>query len=234
MKKIIFLISFLFLGVFLYSQSFDLISSTLTINDISSILKSTSAKDRFEAIKALSDIKGQSSDNILIEQYKKENDSYLKMTIIEILSHRVVFSTSALNVVYEAMEIQNEQISKAAWTNIADGILLDKTQKKVLIDKLKKEKRKGVKIDAVRKISMDTSSGTVKELANMVINEAEDEDVRTVSLKRLKEMNTKDSNKELNAIRKLNIKNKKIVDELKKNSVQDKTKEVKQDVKKKS
>ncbi|MEW6011840.1 MAG: hypothetical protein AB1602_00420 [Elusimicrobiota bacterium] len=234
MKKILFLISFLFLGVFLYSQSFDLISSTLTINDISSILKSTSAKDRFQAIKALSDIKEQSSDNILIEQYKKENDSYLKMTIIEILSHRVVFSTSALNVVYEAMEIQNEQISKAAWTNINNAILLDKNQRKVLVDKLKKEKRKGIKIDAVRKISMDTSSGTVKELANMVINEAEDEDVRAVSLKRLKEMNTKDSNKELDSIKKLNIKNKKVADELKKNGVQDKTKEVKQNVKKKS
>ncbi len=234
MKKIIFLISFLFSSAFLYSQSFDLISSTITVNELSLILKSTSAKDRLDAIKALSDIKDQSSDNILIEQYKKENDSYLKMTIIEILSRRVVFSTSALNVVYEAMETQNDQISKAAWTNIDNGILLDKTQKKVLMDKLKKEKRKGIKIDAVRKISLDTSTDTIKELANIIINEAEDEDVRTVSLKRLKEMNTKDSNKELDAIKKLNIKNKKVADELKKDSVQNKTKEVKQNVKKKS
>lgn len=234
MKRIIFLISILFSSAFLYSQSFDLISSSITINEISLILKSTSAKDRLDAIKALSDIKDQSSDNILIEQYNKENDNYLKMRIIEVLSRRVVFSTSALNTVYEAMETQNDQISKAAWINIAEGILLDKTQKKVLMDKLKKEKRKGVKIDAVRKISLDTSTNTIKELANIIINEAEDEDVRIVSLKRLKEMNTKDSNKELDAIKKLNIKNKKIADELKKDSVQNKTKEVKKAVKKKS
>lgn len=213
MKKIIFLmtVTVLVSSAFLYSQSFDLISSTITINEISLILKSTSAKNRLSVINLVYSVEGEVFASKICAHYFEENDKYIQKTIVEYAAYKTNIKECS-EVIKDAFENQNDNIRNTAFLSLNETMGNDiiKTAK----NSGKKEKNRSVKINFLQKISsVDKSSETVKLLSDEVLN-SKDDDFIKVSLKGLGRIKTKEAKNELEKYSK--SKDKRISDEAKK------------------
>ncbi|MGC8729661.1 MAG: HEAT repeat domain-containing protein, partial [Elusimicrobiales bacterium] len=119
-------------------------SSSITLNDLSLILKSTSAKDRLNAIYYLYNSTEDWAYNLLIEAYDKERDAYIKTQIIEVVSNKNQDKSFELTV--KALEDDNPEIRRTGWISLNENIISDKVKLQRVKEIFRKEKKADIKI----------------------------------------------------------------------------------------
>ncbi len=189
------------------------VSKERNIEEVFLILKSTSAKERLDAIRGLWMVDDTTSSQKLCEHYFKEEDKYLKTQIVEYAGYRKEVK-ECNDVLIDALSNDNVALRNSAWLSITPEIIGNKNFMDKLRGLLKVEKNKGVKINAIRKLAIiDKSTEAVKIISDMVLNE-KDEDIKIISIKALDIIGTKEAKREIEKYSKSS--DKKIRDEAKK------------------
>lgn len=191
-----FLAFFLFLaGSFCFAQQKEDDKKELTIEDYKLMLGDEKPKSRLESIYALSKIEGYEAEKILVEQYRKEKDNYLKTQIIEALSIRK--SSDSQKVLIEALSDKNKEVRKNAWLNLQEDMFSNEVNLKILLKKFKGEENKEVKMSAVWSFSKSKSTETVKEIAGIVSDSMQPIEIRKLAVQVLGRIGNEAAKKEL-------------------------------------
>jgi len=209
----------LVLSIFLNLVCFSLLFSNDNKNDfderieiLANVLKSTSAKERLNAIYELLRIDDERAKKLLLEHYKVENDNYLKKEIIENID--ISFSTEAVQLIVESIENPNKQIALSALNRVNEEMFKDKNLKNKVINLFKNHKDEDIKLEAMRVISVVKSSDVIKEITDCIIDEKMDIEMRLLCVRIIKGYKDDFAKKELDRIRKSNIKDEKLREEL--------------------
>jgi hypothetical protein len=191
------------------------ISKVRSIEELTVVLKSSSAKERLDAIKTLWSVESDTVTKIICEHYFNEKDMYIKTQIVEYAAYKKDVKWCA-DIFLDAISSDNNSLRNSAWLSVNEDLTKDDRVKVKLKEAVKSEKNKWVKMNALRKISVVAkSTETVKILSSTITDDNEDEDVRIAAVDVIKRIRNEDAKKEIERIKRMNIKNRKISDAIK-------------------
>jgi HEAT repeat protein len=148
---------------------------------------------RLMAVQALAQTKEAKAEEALITRLKKENDAYIRIQIIDVLT--LYQSTGALKAVLSGLSDPNPQVRQSA--AIDTGYFGDNDTIAVEISKLlDSEKDEAVKFSAVNALGQNRTKPAVDALGK-VLKKEKGAKMRKFALKRLDVMNTKEANDEI-------------------------------------
>lgn len=189
--------SILFSSAFLYSQSFELGSSTISINELSSILKSTSAKDRLDVISLAYKIDTEEFYSKICAHYFEEKDKYIQKIIVEYTAYKTNIE-ECRDVIKDAFENSNDAIRNTAFLSINET--MDNELIKIGRENGKRERKRSIKMNFLQRLGkVDKSTEAVRIISDEVLNSNDDE-IKSIAIKGLSLIGTDDAKKELERI----------------------------------